>query len=337
MNILDDSAINDLIGKANSAIKDGDTTHAREYAMQAVNLDPQSEQAWLILASLSEPEQALLFIENALRANPHSQAARKAIRLVYRQMAAKEKSAHSEVPAEPHADSVSVPAIPIEAEITGEEPESWPAAETPESIDTSSTSNPKKELLLKNLRKKGVPTEQPSSIPAPKVKLIKKSAPHARLQLVRTNSSSNSDSEAGRTFAADNEISIETPESPSVNVVESGNGISVKEPSIEKQAIPAEPQTPKLVDRKSRAAKIRKPASRPAPAQPKASSTKKPAKEKSSLPFQVPAQESKPAKHTRKPRIHQEPINVDTIELILISIATILIPLLVFLYFYLTR
>ena len=337
MTILNDSAINDLIGKADAALKAGDTAQARDYAAQAVNQDPQSEQAWLLLASLSEPAQALLFIENALRANPHSQAARKAIRLVYHQMATKEKPEGSEGPAESFTDSASVPIMPINAELSGEEPESQLAAVQVERIDTSTTTNPKKELLLKNLRKKGVLTEQAFSAPAPKVKLVKKTVPHTRLQLVTKKSTTGSESKAGRILAAKSEISAENPESASLNIVEPVNGISVKEPSIEKQAIPAEPQTPKSVERKFRAARTRKLVSKPAPAQPKAYPTKKPAKEKGSLPLQVPAQESKPAKRTSRPRIHQEPVNVDTIELILISIATILIPLLVFLYFYLTR
>ncbi len=337
MNKSNDSVINDLIGKINSAIKDGNTAQARDYAAQAANLDPQSEQAWLLLASLSEPEQALLFIENALRANPHSQAARKAIRLVYRQMAAKEKPAPSEVPTESLTDTSPIPVVPPNSDLGGKEPQSRLPAEQIEKTDAFTTSISKKELLLKKLRKKGVSPEPASSVPGQPVKLIKKSVPHARLQLVKEKSTTKSESGTGRILGAKSKISVENPASSAVNVVESAEGISSEEPSIGKQEIRVEPPFPKPIERKSRAVKTRKPAPRLAPAQPNADPTKKAAQEKSSLPLQVRAQEPKPVKRSGSPRIRRESADVETIELVLVSTAVILIPLLVFLYFYLTR
>ena len=80
-----------LIQEARQALDLGDQARAQQLALLATSDPAQEEQAWLILASLSEPQQALLYIENALKVNPDSQAARKAIRLVYGQMSANEE------------------------------------------------------------------------------------------------------------------------------------------------------------------------------------------------------------------------------------------------------
>ena len=80
-----------LIQKAHNAFQNGNKSSAYDYAQAAVEKMPDSEQAWLILASLSEGEQSLRYLESALRANPESQAARKAIRLVVNQMASKKE------------------------------------------------------------------------------------------------------------------------------------------------------------------------------------------------------------------------------------------------------
>ena len=54
----------DLIQKARSALDQGDREAARAYALSALEEKVQVEQAWLILASISEPDQALQYIEN---------------------------------------------------------------------------------------------------------------------------------------------------------------------------------------------------------------------------------------------------------------------------------
>ena len=81
-----------LIQQARQALIQGKEELARELALLATANPAQEEQAWLILASLSEPKQAMGYIESALKVNPNSQAARKAIRLVYSQMATGSKA-----------------------------------------------------------------------------------------------------------------------------------------------------------------------------------------------------------------------------------------------------
>ena len=88
-----------------------------DYAQAAAEKMPDSEQAWLILASLSEGEQSLRFLENALRANPNSQAARKAIRLVVNQMAGKKRKSEPKESVSSLSDTSPIPiAEPVETQ-----------------------------------------------------------------------------------------------------------------------------------------------------------------------------------------------------------------------------
>lgn len=58
------------------AAQSGDRTRARTFLLNAVDADPQSERAWLWLASISEyPEELHAFLENVLEINPENERA----------------------------------------------------------------------------------------------------------------------------------------------------------------------------------------------------------------------------------------------------------------------
>jgi len=60
-------------------MKRGDRNTARSLAEQAVSLAPRSEEPLLFLAALTSPEVSLAYIKQALRINPESQPARRAL------------------------------------------------------------------------------------------------------------------------------------------------------------------------------------------------------------------------------------------------------------------
>ena len=121
-----------LIQQARQALIQGKEELARELALLATANPAQEEQAWLILASLSEPKQAMGYIESALKVNPNSQAARKAIRLVYSQMATGSQ-AQSQPPVippiKPLEDTSPIP-IPDDAVLVNLNDEEFPIAES---------------------------------------------------------------------------------------------------------------------------------------------------------------------------------------------------------------
>ena len=59
---------------------------AREHAEKLIHDYPKIEEVWLILAYLSDPRQALLYLEQALPVNLSSQSAWQGIRLTTSQM-----------------------------------------------------------------------------------------------------------------------------------------------------------------------------------------------------------------------------------------------------------
>lgn len=72
----------ELVESARQSLSAGDQADAREYAELLLLEFPKSEVGWLVLASISEPEKALEYLENALRLNPDSQSAHQAIQLI---------------------------------------------------------------------------------------------------------------------------------------------------------------------------------------------------------------------------------------------------------------
>jgi tetratricopeptide (TPR) repeat protein len=148
----------------------------------------------LILASLSKPEQALAYIENALRANPDSKAAHKAIRLVYSQMKTNEKASTEEKSERSFADNSSIP-IPSPAETAKEKEPEQSKAEIEPALPSSRS---RKEIFLNRLRGSGVtpaasavlPEEAPE--PKRKIMLSKKHAHEEKQECRKSNLKSKS-------------------------------------------------------------------------------------------------------------------------------------------------
>lgn len=59
------------------AVQEGSRDEARRLLLEVADVDPDNEDVWLRLASVSEyPEELLIFLDNALRANPANERAR---------------------------------------------------------------------------------------------------------------------------------------------------------------------------------------------------------------------------------------------------------------------
>lgn len=69
----------EAIKAAHKAYKSGDRKLARKWAGYAAKLAPEKETPWLMLGSLSTPQQSIEFFKRALKINPASEMARKGI------------------------------------------------------------------------------------------------------------------------------------------------------------------------------------------------------------------------------------------------------------------
>lgn len=77
-----------MVQAAWQAMQAGNKTEARRRAEQAVNLAPDLEDAWIMLAALAGPKAALGYLQRALQINPNSQRAQAGLRWAERQLAA---------------------------------------------------------------------------------------------------------------------------------------------------------------------------------------------------------------------------------------------------------
>ena len=74
------------LGRARSALLKKDTSGAFKHAKTAADINPKLEEAWLILASVSNPKDSVKFLNRALEINPDSQKARKGMRWASRRL-----------------------------------------------------------------------------------------------------------------------------------------------------------------------------------------------------------------------------------------------------------
>ena len=66
-----------ILLNAQHALQLGDRLAARRWAEMAVELGPDSEEAWLTLAAVASPRASINYLEQALKINPQSQRAQK--------------------------------------------------------------------------------------------------------------------------------------------------------------------------------------------------------------------------------------------------------------------
>jgi len=76
----------EALKKAKHALQTGDRKSARRWAQTAVAIDPQLEEAWLVLAALSTPESSLQHLNRALKINPNSIRAIKGVEWASRRL-----------------------------------------------------------------------------------------------------------------------------------------------------------------------------------------------------------------------------------------------------------
>jgi len=358
----------DWLREALSAYDQGDHEKAREYALAAARALPQSEQAWLLLASLSEPAQAMLYLENALRANPRSQSARKAVRLVYSRLAVQEKSHAQEPKAEALSDTAPIP-VPPEAQTEPEqefqpEPQAKYQAEIPsEAHPAPPAPLPKRSPFHRNIpAKSAIESQDLTQAPersARRLKLVKKSAPQAAPEAQAAE-----EVEPAADLASPTPLEAAAPAQPTP-IAESPTEPEAPLPNAEPQAAEIEAPGP-IAEPLAAAIETPEPMAEPQPTEPVLPTKPPPAEApwETASPAPPPrrtikiAQPRKSAPQTtqgaEKPRVkadrksvsatpkknrqkNNKQVNVDAIELVMISIAAILLPLLVFLYFYLTR
>lgn len=122
---VEPNALRQMIEKARTALRDGDTVTARRWAEQASRLAPDTEEPWLILTAVSEPRAALEHAKRALVVNPNSSRARKALEWARSRLPA-EEAAQTPPPPSPAPASNLLASLP---RVTAASPS--PAAPTP--------------------------------------------------------------------------------------------------------------------------------------------------------------------------------------------------------------
>ena len=73
----DREVLREILLNAQQALQRGERHTARRCAERAVELGPDSEEAWLTLAVVASPRASINYLEQALKINPHSQRAKK--------------------------------------------------------------------------------------------------------------------------------------------------------------------------------------------------------------------------------------------------------------------
>jgi lipoprotein-anchoring transpeptidase ErfK/SrfK len=72
----DSESAQQVLQRAQAAVRQGDRQAARRFAEKAVAMRPDLEEPWLILAAVGSPRASVEYLEQALRINPHSERAR---------------------------------------------------------------------------------------------------------------------------------------------------------------------------------------------------------------------------------------------------------------------
>ncbi len=97
------------IQNAQFALQRGQPTEARRLAMQAAEFDPNFEDPWLILATLSSPRASVVYLQHALEINPHSERAIKGMQWALDRLGKANQKAQLE---EKHAQAATAPVPP---------------------------------------------------------------------------------------------------------------------------------------------------------------------------------------------------------------------------------
>lgn len=92
-----------ILEQAQTALKSGDRSTARQLATQAARLAPELEDVWLMLAALAKPQASLEYLRRALQINPDSPRAQKGLAWARENLRKEqtEKAAHAQPAASP--------------------------------------------------------------------------------------------------------------------------------------------------------------------------------------------------------------------------------------------
>jgi len=78
--------LTDALQLARTALERGDSQEVRRQARYASRLDPACEEAWLMLAYVSEPKAGMAYVQRALDSHPESAAAKEAQRWILKRL-----------------------------------------------------------------------------------------------------------------------------------------------------------------------------------------------------------------------------------------------------------
>jgi len=86
------NSASDALAAARQALAEKNAEDALRYATRASQLDPDLEEAWDIMAALSEPEKSIIYLKRALEINPESEKAREGMRWAIKQLKKKQQT-----------------------------------------------------------------------------------------------------------------------------------------------------------------------------------------------------------------------------------------------------
>ncbi len=87
------NSASDALAAARQALAEKNAGDALRNATRASQLDPDLEEAWVIMAALSEPEKSITYLKRALEINPESEKAREGMRWAVKQLKRKQQTA----------------------------------------------------------------------------------------------------------------------------------------------------------------------------------------------------------------------------------------------------
>jgi lipoprotein-anchoring transpeptidase ErfK/SrfK len=124
------------IEEAQKALRAHDKPTARRFAVQATQLAPELEEAWLMLAALATPRASVAYLEKALEINPKSERAHKGMAWAVKRL----REQQAKQPAKLARPSIAPVPVPIPAQVPAPiVAESHPQAAAPRRVISYST------------------------------------------------------------------------------------------------------------------------------------------------------------------------------------------------------
>jgi len=160
------------VQNAQFALQKGQTVEARRLAMEAAQLDPNFEDPWLILASLSSPQASVAYLQRALDINPQSARAAKGMQWALERLASSPSREKTTSKHTPPAKQEPIKVTPTQPTPLEDAPAPTPAfvAEEKNSIGDFQTDRDVYEAFRQEEAAKTTPTRLTPTKPPKKVK-----------------------------------------------------------------------------------------------------------------------------------------------------------------------